>query len=858
MKRYPRPVIPILLALILGIFIGDRYPGYREMGAAAGLFACGGILIFILSEKVSLFFPILCLTSLGYLSIQPWSSPQFHPEHIIHRADSTLYSILGVVEREPEEFGDQGAVLIINSICLRPESDDRRPYESVRGKIRVALRRDKGGSPTAHAGDTVLISARIRIPKNFNNPGGFDYTRYLAFEGIWAVTYISSKHLSVLAESSKNEKSMPVEILRKKISDQIDRITVNKQNDEVKGVLKALIIGYKSEIPPTLREAFNRTGVSHLLAISGLHMGIVSGVSFLIFAWILSRWDVFLWHAWTKKGAAILTFFPLFVYGVLSGMSPSTQRALIMVSVFLFSVLFQKEQDILNTLAVAALVILIIHPPALFSISFQLSFSAVFFIIHGLLKTRIVHSPETGYRERGRMNRIRTGLVSFFLVSIYATLGTFPLILHHFNLVSLISPMVNMIVVPIIGFLVVPLGLLSVLVFPITDSVSMLILNGAGLILSKGIDVVSFFSGWPFAAIKTVSFSFFEMLCYYVLVLTAFEIKRSGSVSLIGEVPSSIKFKGILQKIATGLIKPIPVKWIARVMLLLAFFGASVDILFWIDHRLWHDDLRITVMDVGKGNSILMELPRGGNILIDGGGSADNSIFDVGERVVAPLLWRKKITSLDAVILSHPNSDHLNGLIHVVKHFQVKELWTNGEEADTAAYLKFIQAIKDRGIFMPNFEDVPRFLEIHGVAFEVLYPPCDYAEKRKTEKWRRDNNNSFVIKAGFKTHTFLFPGDITQRAEKALFEEYGSRLKSLVLVSPHHGSNSSNTDPFLNAVDPQYVVFSSGGKGPHPAVMTRYHRRGAQLFSTDVNGAVSIMSDGASLKIETVKGSNLI
>jgi competence protein ComEC len=837
--------------------MGNLYPGHLELGLAAGLLILGLMFILILTEKRPFGFLIFFSISFGYLSLQPWVSPRFNEDHIVHRADTGLYFIVGVVDSEPKESEDQ-AVLIINSVCLRSESDNRQSFQAVEGKIRVTVRWDKKSPVEVRSGDTVSLTSRIRLPRNFNNPGSFDYKRYLAFEGIWATAYITPEHLTVLAESCGYQRIFPVETLRKEISDRIDQVRVSEHMDAVKGVLKALIIGYRSEIPPSLREAFNRSGVSHLLAISGLHMGIVAGASFFIFSRILSLWELLLWHAWTKKGAALLTLFPVLIYGLLSGMSPSTQRAVIMVSVFLISILFLKEQDIMNTLAFAALIILIIHPPALFSISFQLSFFAVFFIIYGLSKIKRLQPRENRMDQTGFWSRVRTGFFSFFLVSIFATLGTLPLILYYFNLLSLISPIANMIIVPVIGFLVVPLGLLSVLIFPIAESLSALMLSGAGWILSKGIDIVFFFSNWRFAAIKTISFSFFEMSCFYLGVLSIFEIKRSGTFSIMEKHPCPMRSSDFLQKAGSILTRPFPVKSLVSAVFLTAFLGISIDALYWIHHRLWHKDLRITVMDVGKGNALLMELPKGRNILIDGGGVADNSIFDVGEKIVAPFLWKKKIISFDAVILSHPNSDHMNGLIHIFKHFQVKEVWTNGEEADTFAYRKFIQAIRDAEIVMPNFEDLSRLQQINGVKLEILYPPCDYTEKRTKEKWRRDNDNSFVIKADFGSHTFLFPGDITGKAEKDLVEEWGENLKSQILISPHHGSKTSNTDLFLDAVDPQYVIFSAGGKGPHPAVLTRYYKRGVQLFSTHIHGGVSIISDGAHIDVKTVKNERLI
>ena len=207
------------------------------------------------------------------------------------------------------------------------------------------------------------------------------------------------------------------------------------------------------------------------------------------------------------------------------------------------------------------------------------------------------------------------------------------------------------------------------------------------------------------------------------------------------------------------------------------------------------------------------------------------------------------MTTVDTLILSHPNSDHLNGLIQIASHFHVKRVWTNGDESDSFAYRDFIHTVEKKGIAMPEFQDVPRFQEVNGVILEILYPPCDYREKREAERWRKDNNNSLVVKARFGSHRFLFPGDIMAKAEKEMVGMEGERLRSMLMISPHHGSNTSNTDIFLNAVDPQFVIVSTGGRGPHPSVATRYHKQGIQMFCTDTHGAVSISTDGKNLHI---------
>jgi competence protein ComEC len=283
----------------------------------------------------------------------------------------------------------------------------------------------------------------------------------------------------------------------------------------------------------------------------------------------------------------------------------------------------------------------------------------------------------------------------------------------------------------------------------------------------------------------------------------------------------------------------------------LAAFVLICDAGYWMFHRLWHQDLRITIMDVGQGNAALLELPDGYTMLIDGGGFSDNSIFDIGARVVAPFLWRNKIKTIDTLVLTHPNSDHLNGLLYIAEHFNVQDMWTNSEARDTLGYRKLMGVVDKRGIVSPNFRQLPRKQIIHGVEINILYPADNFLEKKGVDKWRNTNNNSMVIRVSKGSISFLFPGDIMAAAEKELVAISRAKLASTVLLAPHHGSISSSTPPFLDHVAPQIVVISSGWKNsfrfPHKAVLQQYRRRGYQVFRTDTCGAITFITNGENL-----------
>ena len=249
----------------------------------------------------------------------------------------------------------------------------------------------------------------------------------------------------------------------------------------------------------------------------------------------------------------------------------------------------------------------------------------------------------------------------------------------------------------------------------------------------------------------------------------------------------------------------------------------------------------------------MLELPKGYNLLIDGGGFSDNAVFDTGAMIIAPLLWRKKIKTIHTIVLTHPNSDHLNGLIYIAEHFNVKNVWTNHETANTYGYRMFMKTIKKKNIQMPVYNKITGIHDINGVQIDVLYPPLDFIEKKEIETWRNLNNNSLVVKISFGATSFLFPGDIKARAEYELVSTVGNKLKSTVLLTPHHGSETSSTEPFLEKITPEVVVISSRWKSrfgfPHPLVLKRYKAKGCRVIETARNGAVSMRTDGRTLTI---------
>jgi len=846
---YERPSVPLLVSIIAGITAGSWFPGHPIIVAIFSLLGLVSIIPGVLRRKALHILPLILFFSMGYLSIQSFVSYKHPPNHILNHTGRYFKKIAGVIVGNPvRQLGRTRFILRVESVAEKTEE------VVMKGKIRVTA---VGEGLPLSVGDRVRFAGKIREIRNFNNPGGFDYKRYMAFKGIHGTAYTKAKLIVPIGKVSRRKLSILVERLRKNISTLIN----NTGNTESGGILKALVIGDRGSITGNRRDEFNRAGVGHLLAISGLHVGIVAFASFYFFNWLLSRFPFFLWRAWSKKGAVLPTLVPVFVYGFLAGMTPSTQRAVIMVTAFLLTFWIERENDLINTLAVAALIILVFHPPSLFSISFQLSFSAVFWIIYGLPKL-----PWDLFAGKFLWDR----LFKMFMVSGLAIIGTLPLVMHYFNQVSLIGIFSNIVLIPLIGFMVVPAGLLAVFACLFSNTVALWIMQAAAFILEQGLKIIGLLANLPFASVKTVTLTPFEICCYYLLIWGFLNLARKPEKQGAGEQigpDNGIEDKTItagkrLKLIREGFAVVISNRKPGMIAVVLAFLLITADTGYWLRQRFWHKELRVTVFDVGQGTSALVEIPGGSNLLIDGGGFSDNEMFDMGRAVIAPILWGKKIKTVDTLILSHPNADHLNGLIYIAENFNVQRLLTNGETSGTKGYRELVKVATEKEIDMPLFSEINRESEINGVKLEILYPGDNFLDKARVEKWRNTNNNSMVVRISFGGNSFLFPGDIMSRAERELAALGGERLRSTVLVAPHHGSRTSSSGLFLANVKPEYAIFSSGWKNrfkfPHPSVLDRYRKNGIRILRTDIEGAVTLSTDGTRLTVETVRGNGEI
>jgi competence protein ComEC len=278
-----------------------------------------------------------------------------------------------------------------------------------------------------------------------------------------------------------------------------------------------------------------------------------------------------------------------------------------------------------------------------------------------------------------------------------------------------------------------------------------------------------------------------------------------------------------------------------------------LDLAFWNLKGWFQKNLIITFIDVGHGDSILIEFPKGKRMLIDGGGLHEDQ-FDIGKNVIAPLLWKKKIGKIDILALTHPDPDHLKGLNFIASHFSVGQFWDSGVPDDSESYLQLQKTLLKKKIEWLSLNEKTPPQMIHGVQISILNPPVRKASHKKGQHPSFLNNQSLVMKIQFKNIGLLLTGDIEKEAEYRMMSQ-GAPLKTDILKMPHHGSFSSSTWPFLERAKPTYAILSVGerniGKLPHPEVLRRYEQLGSKIFRTDKHGAITVITDGEKIEIQT-------
>ena len=808
------PLIPIFFTYTVGLYLGHfdlPFPLQGFVLILLILLVFWALFMMMKRTTWGSWAAFLLFFFLGIFSVHIYLHPPHSTSHISNFNGFDRILLEGTVDHTPQSTRG-GTQLLIQShkVIL---SNRHIPVE---GHLLLFLKEE---SRTFHLGDHLRFLCKLYPPQGFHNPGGFSYERHLLFERIHTIGFLSGEKMWVKMGEGFNH---PVLLRIEGWRDRIREFLEKEGSPPSSSIFQALVLGEQGNIPEEIKEHFITIGIAHLLAISGDQFGIVAFLSFSLLIWILKRSEFLLLSVSVKKWAAALTIPCILLYTFIAGGGISVIRATIMVIIFFLSILFNRERNLLHTLALAAFFILIFSPPSLFDVSFQLSFLAVLSILY--LVPRILK----GLKQEGIPIPIKISWKQMiwkymkisFLVTGVAILGTAPFVALHFNRISLIALFTNLFAIPWVGFLIVPLSLIaSLLSFSFYPLATLLItLNDfLTMILLKG---VAFFASLPYASLFISTPTVFEIILFYLLLFISVHLRKGRRVQYL--------FLGLC---------------VALVL----------DFAFWNLKDLFQKNLTVTFIDVGQGDSILIEFPGGKRMLIDGGGLHEDR-FDIGKNVIAPYLWKKKIRRIDTLVLTHPDPDHLKGLNFIASHFSIGQFWDNGLSTDSEFHHQLKETLLRKRIERLSLNEKSPSRMINGVQVSFFNPPIGERFYKADRNPSFLNNSSIVMKVQFKKIGILLPGDVEKEAEYRMLKE-GCPIKADILKIPHHGSSSSSTPGFLERVKPSYAILSVGerniGRLPHPEVVKRYGQMDSKIFRTDQHGAITVITDGENIEIKT-------
>lgn len=659
------------------------------------------------------------------------------------------------------------------------------------------------GQPKLLTGDVIRVWGRILPIGGFQNFGMPNPNRQYQREGIECLVRVGSADAVVVFGTHKGFWPLrPVESMRYRIREFLTSSPLLGEGGFGYGLLRALIIGDRSGLGESTTEAFRQAGLAHLLAISGQHVGLVAIVFFFLcrgLLYLVPR--VGLWVP-VQKLAWFGALVPTVVYVGLAGFPVSALRALILLSVFAMTFVCQRSRDLWSALALAGFVILLMDPASLFSSSFQLSFVAVAAMILFL-----------GDMKPGILSKV----LSIFFTSLIVTFLTAPLLAYYFRAIPLAGLLANVIAIPLLGIVVLPLSLLTIIVGLFSQSVGTFLLSPATQTADVLIGLARWFSSWELSL--PVSLRPIQVVFCYI------------SFSLF-----------LLRK-----------EWWKRSVLVTLTLLVLLGVEEAYSQYATQEKLRLTMLDVGQGDAILLELPAGEDYLIDGGGfyipkdQRKYSVTDIGKRVILPYLKQQGIDSLEGIILSHPHPDHYEGLISVVRDLPVKHFYWNGDKFDDSSFEEMMRLLREKKVGRYRIHKASDAIKKDSVMIQWLGPKDGVPASM--------NDRSLVMRIDHGEICFLLTGDIEASAEKRLVKE--GQLECDILKAPHHGSNTSSTMSFINAIKPKHVLISAGANNPFgqpdKEVIDRYKKMGIPIWRTDRNGAIRVISDGEEIEVETVK-----
>jgi competence protein ComEC len=710
--------------------------------------------------------------------------------HIVNFIEDKNLTIIGTV-LEKEYYSNQEKI----SLKIKVNRIEKNDY-SIKAQGLILVNTYLENCPYEY-GDILKIKGKLEKPVKQKNFGEFNYELYLAREKIFA--YLNIWQERDILKIGKDDSNFLVS-LSLSARDKIKEITKQILPQPFNYLLIGMLLGEKGFIPPDLKEVFADAGIMHILAVSGLHVGIIA----IALAALLNILRL------PKKLKLFTLVLILIMYASITGYRPSVLRATIMFIMLIGGKLVNRDGNLNISLFFAAFLILLVNPLTLYDAGFLLSFIVTFFIINLSPILQELYSKIIVW--------IKTPLA----VSTAAWIGIFPLSAYFFNKVSIISIVTNIFIIPLTGIAVI-LGFVTFFIGLLNISLAGVIANINYLVLSLIILIARSFSLLPFAFVYIAQPPILVIALYYLTVFFIIEIFYKKNLSL------KAKKKAIFITLSIILL-----------IIIVQVFSPP-------------DNLKVNFINVGEGDCILIEAPNKINILIDGGGTPQSN-FDVGNKIVIPYLRRKGIDTINLLVLTHPHLDHLEGLLPVIKEFKVDMVLDSGLISDLQEYKEFISTIQEKGIPYHQAKAGDNFIFSNNLEIFLLNPSyiSDFYNDSDF------NNASIVIKLFYKNADFLFTGDIEETTENKLLI-WQNILQSDVLKVSHHGSATSTNSEFLDRVNPMIAAITVGKNNfghPSQKVIERLEDKNIKIYRTDEDGTIIVRTNGQEYWIKTLRENN--
>ena len=681
------------------------------------------------------------------------------------------------------------------------------------------------------AGDKIAFRARITKPANRGNPGEYDWDMHCRSEGIlWLASARGEDAILLLRRAAWYNPRTIVSRLR----DALTHFLENNSTGDVRAVLKGIIIGDRGEIDASLNKSYAKSGLAHLLAASGMNVGMVAVVAILLVrcgAWTAPR-ILLLWPLRKMSAAASVPI--ILVYCLIVGAQTPIMRATIMGLVFVAALLADRRWYSPNSLALAGVILLLLYPLSLFTPSFQLSFAAVFGILLVVPSFLNRLSSESARAESGAQAQtdiyseiVKTKVwpwlrpvATLVVTSVAATLAVTPFLATTFHSFPLYTLPANLIGVPLMA-VAMPVGLIAAVVGLVAPGLGGLILVPAEFLVRLINETARFFSEMPGSVLRFPEIGQMEFALLAVCVLSALLFMRQPHRN---RVPALFVAAGCL----------------------IGVFVVSPCV------RSQGEDLTVVFFNVGRGDAAFVQAPGSKGLLIDGG--IRSQYFDAGTTILIPFFESRGITSAEGIIMTHPDMDHMGGLLSVIERARPGYLFWNAIDVKTPFLKQILSSASSSGTPVLSVDRNAPAIQLGKGSLRFLNPPAK--PLGATYPHRDVNNASVVCRLDYGEISFLFTGDIEMEAEDELLRA-GVPLKASVLKVAHHGCKTSTGVRFLEAVSPRVAVIScddyASGSCPHKTVLQRLESVGAEVLWTGRHGAVTIRTDGKQMKVGPVR-----